>query len=112
MASYSRFSMRRSWVVAGIPGTQTREPPPEVPPAPLPVPLLFPVPEGPMSGAPPTDPVQPAELATSNPTRLKPTRFLRMERVICLLPFCRRNSDQSTVVGAERHRQQSWKVRG
>ncbi len=73
VASYCRLSMRRSWVVAGIPGTHVMVPLPESPPEPVPFPP--PLPLSPVL-MPLTLPVQPSQLAASNPQR--PLRTKRL----------------------------------
>src|ERR1051325_6117148 len=88
VASYCRFSMRRSCVVAGMPGAHVRVTlPPPLPPEPAPFPLpLPPPPGGPPPPLPepmplPTLPVQPNKptvAAASNPERLQRTKCLML----------------------------------
>src|SRR3569623_81308 len=109
VASYSRFSIRRSCVVAGIPGAQLIVPPPPGSP-PVPDPLLPPDPLALLPPEPdllppepelellfppdpelpcglPIDPVHPARPATRDPTRPNLARLLGIKRVmyICAL---------------------------
>ena len=118
--SYWSRVMRGTWVVAGTPGMQTHVPTQAggwitpVPPRPVepampvtttmlpapvvPAPPVVPVvpatpgvpvlPELPVGCPVPTLPVQAAVATTNNPTRVLP-----MERVMLILPFCRRRSE-------------------
>src|SRR6185437_10780222 len=103
-----------NWVVVGIPGEQTTEgvlPPPSLPvtrPPSLPSPELPPEPDPeplppdpellPPPGLPPLMlAAQPARPASKHPARL-----VRMECLICPLPFCRRHSETSNVRPRER----------
>src|ERR1700733_1371397 len=116
--SYCVFSRRRNWVVAGIPGEQVmvglavppselESPPPEpvLPPLPelefpplpelefppLPEPTLLPVPVLELPPAPVLAPMTPVQLAA--PTSRNPAIPVRMECLICVLPFCRQHSE-------------------
>src|SRR5580692_2625974 len=112
--SYWVFRMRRNWVVAGIPGEQVmvgltvppselESPPPEpvlleLPPLPgfvlppLPEPTLLPVPVLELPPVPVSlAPMTPVQLAA--PTSRNPAIPVRMECLICVLPFCRQHSE-------------------
>src|SRR6266700_1509261 len=96
-ASYCRFSMRRSCVVAGMPGAHVRLTLPPLPAEPLPLPAPPPEP-GPwpppaLVGRPlPTLPVQPSKPAASNPQRL-------LRRKCLMLPNGSRAVEPSVVAG-------------
>src|SRR3569623_960151 len=93
VASYSRFSIRRSCVVAGIPGAQLIVPPPPGSP-PVPDPLLPPEAEPMLPPEPFPLPLLPPELEPDFPPELEPLPLpepeleplLPPEPVLALLP--------------------------
>src|SRR5580698_403585 len=100
VASYCVFRMRRNWVVAGIPGEQVMvgllvNPPSRLAPPSLLEPRLPPWPELALPPLPELEPA-PVLLAPMTPVQLaapasrNPARPVRMECLICVLPFCRR----------------------
>src|SRR3569832_1981441 len=131
VASYSRFSMRRSCVVAGMPGAHAIVPlpPPEpgVPPEPVdllppaPDPALLPPdpeldllpPEPELPSVLPIDPVQPARPATRDPTRPNVPRLLArllgIKRVMCICPSAGGAASVKAGLG-RRYAAGSWKA--